>query len=573
MAGPLRAVVFDLDDTLYDCTGTLVGASRRRAAQVLVKAGLPMSVEEALTLQQELAASEGQQFRFFDEMARRYELGEDVIDEAYRAYNSDEVGDIVPFPDVKPTLKYLRSQGILCFLLTSGLHRRQSTKIRKLGLRNAFDEIAINDTERGELMGESLRYLLARHRLRPEEALVVGDRPPEEIRVGNDLGAATAQMLHGRFISFEPRDAAEKPLYRITRIFQVPTLLKLANLGKPPQALRIVALGGGTGLPIVLEGCKTYCGNLCAIVTVTDSGRSSGRLREELGILPPGDARNCLIALSQPGEKERLLNQLFQYRFDQGSFTGMSLGNLAIAAMIDMEGSFERGIRVLSNLLNIRGRVLPPTVANCDLCAELEDGSTRQGEVAVRETGKPPIKRVYLSPEVPPACGEAVEDIMAADIVVIGPGSLFTSVLPNILVPGIRDALARTRAVKIYVSNIVTQPGQTDSFTAADHLRNIVRYAGQGVVDYAVFNCSVPADDILERYRAEGAEIVVANDGVGELGVKIVEGDLVEDLDGKRVLWEKQDLLRHHPDKLADIVCRIYAGLPPLTPEAAGGSQ
>jgi uncharacterized cofD-like protein len=573
VAGPLRAVVFDLDDTLYDCTGTLVGASRRRAAQVLVKAGLPMGVDEVLALQQELSARHGQQFPVFNEIAHRYHLDEDVIDEAYRAYNSDEVSEIAPFPDVKPTLKFLRSQGILCFLLTSGLHRRQTTKVRKLGLRNAFDEVVINDTERGELMGESLRYLLGAHRLRPEEVLVVGDRPPEEVRVGNDLGTATAQMLHGRFATFEPRDAAEKPLYRITRIFQVPTLLKLANLGKPPQALRIVALGGGTGLPIVLEGCKTYCSNLTAIVTVTDCGRSSGRLRQELGILPPGDARNCLIALSQPGEKERLLNQLFQYRFDHGSFTGMSLGNLAIAAMIDMEGSFERGVRVLSDLLNIRGRVLPPTTANCDLCAELEDGSVREGEVAVRELDKPPIRRAYLKPEAPPPCNEAVEAILAADIVVIGPGSLFTSVIPNILVPGIREALAKTTARKIYVSNIVTQPGQTDGFTSTDHLRNIVRYTGKGVIDHAVFNCHVPGEDILERYRAEGARIVVAEPALKDMGVDIVEGDLLEDLDGKRVLWEKQDLLRHHPDKLADILCRIYAGLPPLTPESVGDGQ
>ena len=573
MAGPLRAVVFDLDDTLYDCTGTLVEASRRRAAQMLVKAGLPMTVDEALALQDELAASRGQHFLVFDEIARRYNLDDDIIDDAYRAYNSDEVGEITAFPDVKPTLKFLRSQGVLCFLLTSGLHRRQSTKIRKLGLKNSFDEVVINDTERGELMGECMRYLLGRHRLRPEELLVVGDRPQEEIRVGKELGAATAQMLHGRFSAFEPRDASEQPDYRITRLFQVPTLLKLANLGKPPQALRIVALGGGTGLPIVLEGCKTYCSNLTAIVTVTDSGRSSGRLRDELGILPPGDARNCLIALSQPGERERLLNGLFQYRFDQGSFTGMSLGNLIIAAMIDTEGSFERGIRVLSELLNIRGRVLPPTAANCDLCAELKDGTVKEGEVAVREPGKAPIERVFLKPEDPPACDEAVQDILAADIVVIGPGSLFTSVIPNILVPGIRTALAQTKAVKIYIGNIVTQPGQTDAFTSTDHLRNLVRYAGPGVVDFAVFNCRVPGEDILERYRREGAEVVVAEPGLQRLGTKIVESDLGEDLDGKRGLWEKQDLLRHHPDKLADVICRIYGGLPPLTPEAVGERQ
>jgi uncharacterized cofD-like protein len=187
--------------------------------------------------------------------------------------------------------------------------------------------------------------------------------------------------------------------------------------------------------------------------------------------------------------------------------------------------------------------------------------------------GKSPIERVFLKPDDPPACQEAVEDILAADIIVIGPGSLFTSVIPNILVPGIRRALAQTKGLKIYVSNIVTQPGQTDAFTSTDHLRNIVRYAGDGVVDAAVFNSHLPADDILERYRREGAEVVVAEPAAKELGVRIVEGDLVEDLDGKRVLWEKQDLLRHHPDKLADIVCRIYAGLPPLTQEAVGEGQ
>lgn len=563
MAGPLKAVVFDLDDTLYDCTGTLLDASRRRAAHVLVESGLPLSEDEALALQRELADTFGPHFLVFDEIARRYGLDNDTIDRAYRAYNSDEVGDIRPFPDVPGTLRFLRDRGIRCFLLTSGVHRRQSTKITKLGLENAFDDVIVNDAERGELMSESLRYLLEKHRLRPEQALVVGDRPPEEIRVGNDLGTVTAQMLHGRFSAFEPRDSGEEADYRIRRIFQVPTLVRLANMNKPPDALRIVAVGGGTGLPIVLEGCKTYCNELTAIVAVTDSGRSSGRLRDELGILPPGDARNCLIALSEPGQKERLLNQLFQYRFSQGSFDGMSMGNLAIAAMTDIEGSFERGIRVLSRLLNIRGKVVPPTVADCHICAELEDGSIREGEVDVRGPDKPPIKRIYLKPEAPPACQAAVEDILAADIVVIGPGSLFTSVLANVLVPGIREALAETGALKIYVGNIVTQPGQTDGFNASDHLRNVLQYIGSDGLDCAVFNSRFPSDAMLERYRSEGAEIAALDPALHELGVRVVEADLVEDLDGTRVLWEKQDLLRHHPDKLADTICRIYGELEP----------
>jgi len=363
--GKLKAVVFDLDDTLYDCTGTLLEASRRRAAKVLVESGLPLSGDQALDLQRELAEQQGPHFLVFDEI------------------------------------------------------------------------------------------------LRPDEALVVGDRPQEEIRVGNDLGATTAQVLHGRFSAFEPRDNRERAEYRIAGVFQIPTILRLVNVNKPPQSLKIVAIGGGTGLPIVLEGCKTYCRDLTAIVTVTDSGRSSGRLRDELGILPPGDARNCLVALSEPGQRERLLNQLFQYRFDRGSLAGTSLGNLVIAAMTDIEGSFERGIRVLSRLLSIQGQVLPPTLEDCHICAELEDGSTREGEVNVREVGKPPIRRVYLKPEAPPAHDEAVQAILNADIVVIGPGSLYTSVISNLLVPGIREALrAGRRAERLERADRRSLPGR-----------------------------------------------------------------------------------------------------------------
>jgi len=562
MPGNLRAVVFDLDDTLYDCTGTLLEASRRRAAEVLVECGLPMGAEEALSLQRELARRHGPHFLVFDEIARLYELDQEAVDRAYHAYNRDEVGDIWAFPDVLPTLNLLRGQGIQCFLLSSGLHRRQVAKVDRLGLDDAFDDIVINDIERGAMLSECLRYLLDKHGLRPAEALVVGDRPQEEIRVGNDLGATTAQMLHGRFSTFEPRDAGETPDYRITRIFQVPALLRLANMNRPPEALRIVAIGGGTGLPIVLEGCKTYCHNLTAIVTVTDSGRSSGRLRQELGILPPGDARNCLVALSEAGPREQLVNELFQYRFRRGSFEGMSLGNLIIAAAIEMSGSFQSGLRALHQLLNIRGTVVPPSEEDCHVCAELADGSVREGEFNVREPNKPPIRRVYLKPDAPAACPQAVQDILNADVVVIGPGSLFTSVIPNLLVPGIRDALSRSTALKVYVSNVVTQPGQTDGLSGRDHLRALLDHMDEGVLDCAVFNSEIPESAILDRYRADGADIVTAGAAARELGVRIVEANLIEDLEEKRVLWEKQDLLRHHPDKLADAVCRLYVGLP-----------
>ncbi len=567
MRASLRAVVFDLDDTLFDCTGSLIEASRWRAAEALIKAGLPMSVDDAYRLQRELADIHGPYFLVFDEIGRRYNLADEALHAAYRAYNSDEVGgDIAAFPDVLPTLRTLRRQGILCLLLTVGPQRRQQAKIRKLGLTHEFDDILVSDPDRGALMSECLRYFLGKYKLQPGEVLIVGDRPGEEIRIGNELGMVTAQMLRGRFSVAEPRDRFEVPRYRITHVFQVPTIMRLADMGKMPESLRIVTVGGGTGAPIVLEGCKAYSRNLTAVVAVTDSGRSSGWLREELGMLAPGDVRNCLVALSEPGEKERRLNELFQYRFRNGSLQGMSVGNLIIAAMTNMTGSFQQGIKIISNLLNIKGKVLPPTLTDCHVCAELEDGTIVEREVNVRAPNKPRIKRVFLKPSDPEALEETVEEILAADIIVLGPGSLFTSILPNVLVPRIRRAIADSAAVKHYVCNIMTQPGQTDGFTPSDHYRALVQHLGEHVLDCMLLNSTPPAPEILERYKQEGAELVMADPGLKDLPVRVVQTDLIEDLSAPRVLWEKQDLLRHHADKLADTLCRLYGDMELMSP-------
>lgn len=556
--GAIGAVVFDLDDTLFDCTGSLVDASRWRAAKALVEHGLPMTVEEAFLLQKSLAEAQGPYFLVFDEIGRRYNLSRDAVDAAYHAYNSDEVGAIKPFPDAEAALSELRAMGILTMLLTTGVYQRQAKKIDLLGIRGLFDDIFINDTERGVLVSESLRHLLSRHNLRPHEALIVGDRPHGEIRAGNELGATTVQMLHGRFRDAEPRDEYEVPHYKINRLFQVPTIAGLLAVGKPPEDLRVVAIGGGTGLPIVLQGFKAYARQRTAVVTVMDSGRSSGRLRSELRMLPPGDARNCLVALSEPGRRERELYELFKYRFSQGSFEGMSLGNLIIAALTDMTGSFDRAIRRLSDLMNIRGKVLPSTVTDAHICAELVDGTILEEEYNVRTVDKPPIKRVFLKPETAEVLAEVVDEIMAADIVILGPGSLFTSVIVNLLVPGVRKAVRETRARKFYVCNVVTQPGQTDGFDAADHVRAVQQYLGEGVLDVVILNSTSPRKEILERYESEGARLAAVTDDLRTLGPRLVLADLVEDLDQSRVLWEKQDLLRHNPDKLADTICRAY---------------
>lgn len=556
-------MIFDLDDTLYDCTGSLIDASRRRAARAMVEAGLPCTEEEVYQLQRELTDKYGPYHLVFNEIVNKYHADNKLVNIAYKAYNSSEVSEIKLFPYVVATLKELKDKGYKLFLLTVGVHERQERKINILGLKPYFDEIVINDQEIGLLVEDCVHDLLGRHNIVPGEAVMVGDKARDELRIAKLQGMITIQMLHGRFKNEPAVNECDKPDYKIKRIFQIPTILQLNNMGKTPDKLKIIAIGGGTGLPIMLEGSKTYSKHLTAVVTVTDSGRSSGILREEFGILPPGDARNCLVALSETEEQERELYQLFQYRFDRGSLEGMSLGNLLMTALTDITGSFEQAIKKASKILNIRGKVLPSTLTNTHICAELEDGTHVEEEFNVRAVGKSPIKNVFLKDNVssPP---EAVEDILKADIIVIGPGSLYTSIITNLLVPGIRDAIRSSKATKIYVCNIVTQPGQTDHYKVSHHISAITKYLGEGVLDYVIVNNNIPRKDILDRYQKEGAGVVLMDEGVYNLNVDVKKADLVEDLNQKRILWEKQDLLRHDPDKLADSICRVYANLPSL---------
>ncbi len=561
----IKAVIFDLDDTLYDCSGSLIDASRSRAAKALVEAGLPCTEEEAYQLQKELTEKYGPYYHVFNEIVNKYNADNKLVNIAYKAYNSSEVSEIKPFPYVISTLKELKEKGYKLFLLTVGVHERQEKKINILGLKPYFDEIVISDQEIGLPMEDCMRDLIERHNINFREAVMVGDRVREELRIAKSLGMTTIQMLHGRFKNEPAVNECDKPDYKIKRIFQIATILHLQNMGKTPDRLKMLAIGGGTGLPIMLEGSKTYSKNLTAVVTVTDSGRSSGVLREEFGILPPGDARNCLVALSETEEQERELYQLFQYRFNRGSLEGMSLGNLLMAALTDITGSFEQAIKKVSKILHIRGKVLPSTLANTHICAELEDNTYVEEEFNVRALGKPPIKNVFLKSNDVPPFSEAVEEIQKADIIVIGPGSLYTSLITNLLVVGIRNAIRNSKATKIYVCNIVTQPGQTDHYKVSDHIKAVTKYLGEGVLDYVIVNNNIPRNDIIDRYQKEGAEVVLMDEGVYNLNINVKKSDLVEDLNQKRVLWEKQDLLRHDPDKLADSICRVYANLPLLT--------
>ena len=555
----MKAIIFDLDDTLYDCTGSLLEASRKRAARAMVNAGLPCTEEEAYLLQKKLSEMHGPYCPVFNEISNKFNMGHELVRSALKAYNSNEVTDIQLFPDVVPTLKKLAQEKYKLFLLTTGIYERQYKKIELLNLKPYFDEIIINDQEVGLLMEDSFEAIVRKYSLSPQNVVVVGDRVRGELRIAKSKGMVTVQMLHGRFKDETAYDSSNKPDYKIKRFFQLPTLLKLKDIGKTHDNLKILALGGGTGLPIALEGLKTYSENLTAIVTVTDSGRSSGVIREQYGILPPGDVRNCLVALSETEEQEKDLYQLFQYRFNKGSLNGMSLGNLLMAALTDITGSFDQAIKKASKILTIKGRVLPSTLTSTHICAELKDGSVVEEEFNVRSPQKAPIERVFLKSndvECPP---DAISEIEKADIIVIGPGSLYTSVISNLLVGGIKAALQRTKAVKIYLCNIVTQPGQTDNYTASDHIKAIIKYLGEGILDYVLVNNNFPRKEIIEKYRKEDADIVALDENLEKNNVAIEVTDLIENIEQKRVLWEKQDLIRHDPEKLADSICRVYA--------------
>jgi len=560
----MKAIIFDLDDTLYDCTGSLLEASRKRAAKAMVNAGLPCTEEEVYVMQKEISEKHGPYYPVFNEIANKYHKGREFVSTVLKAYNSNEVTDIQLFPDVVPTLKKLAQEKYKLFLLTTGIHERQHKKIELLNLKPYFDEIIINDQEVGLLMEDCFEAIVRKYSLSPQNVTVVGDRVREELRIAKTKGMITVQVLHGRFkdeTAYDRSDRSNKPDYKIKRFFQLPTLLKLKDIGKTHDNLKILAFGGGTGLPIALEGLKTYSENLTAIVTVTDSGRSSGVIREEYGILPPGDVRNCLVALSETEEQEKDLYQLFQYRFNKGSLNGMSLGNLLMAALTDITGSFELAIKKASKILAIKGKVLPSTLTSTHICAELKDGSIVEEEFNVRGLEKAPIERIFLKSndaECPP---DAISEIEKADIIVIGPGSLYTSIICNLLVGGIKEAIQNTKAIKIYLCNIVTQPGQTDNYTASEHIKAITRYLGEGVLDYVLVNNNFPRKEIIEKYRKEGADIVNLDEELENNNVAVEITDLIENLDQKRILWEKQDLIRHDPEKLADSICRIFAKL------------
>lgn len=303
----------------------------------------------------------------------------------------------------------------------------------------------------------------------------------------------------------------------------------------------VTVIGGGHGLSVLLRGIKESTSNVSAVVTVADDGGSSGRLREELGIIPPGDLRNCLVALA---DTEPLMEKLFQYRFKGSTaLAGHSFGNLFIAAMNEVTGDMETALKESSKVLAVKGRVIPASKVSVRLDAIMSDGTVVEGESQIPEARKK-IRRVQLFPKKVPAVPAALEAIENADAIILGPGSLYTSIMPNLLVEGVAKALKKSKAIKIYICNVMTQPGETDHYSASAHAKAILDHTGRGAIDYVLVNSAPIPKNFCE---GESQPVEVDEEKINALGCGLIKADLISETDAGR----------HDPDKLCKAVMKI----------------
>ncbi|MFD3155743.1 uridine diphosphate-N-acetylglucosamine-binding protein YvcK [Haloimpatiens sp. FM7330] len=325
---------------------------------------------------------------------------------------------------------------------------------------------------------------------------------------------------------------------------------KLGNLIYERRLLvkgpKIVVIGGGTGLSTMLRGLKYYTSNITAIVTVGDDGGGSGVLREDLGILPPGDIRNCILALA---DTEPLMEELLQYRFKDGRLKNQSFGNLFLAAMNGISDNFEDAVQKMSSVLAVTGKVVPVTLDDMILKARLKNGKIAEGESNIADEAikdNSAIDRLFIEPEDAKALKEAVVAINDADAVILGPGSLYTSIMPNLLVKDIASAVKKTKAVRIYVSNIMTQPGETDDFTVSDHIKSLYKHAGDKIVDYTVVDDGKVNQQFMDKYLDKTShKVQIDEDKITDMGISIVKGDFIK---------IKNGLIRHDTEKLSAIL-------------------
>lgn len=315
---------------------------------------------------------------------------------------------------------------------------------------------------------------------------------------------------------------------------------------------KVVVIGGGTGLSILLRGLKQFTSKITAIVTVADDGGGSGVLREDLGMLPPGDIRSCLLALANT---EPTMEKLLQYRFTDGMLKGQNFGNLFIAAMNSIYGSFEKAVRETSNVLAVTGKVLPMTLEDVKLCAVLENGKTINGESripldTIKNGSK--IDHIYMDPKISYPLPESVEAIKDADIIVLGPGSLYTSVIPNLLVNHITDTIYKAKAKKVYITNVMTQPGETDGYSLIDHVEAILKHSREDFLDYVIGNTEDVPMETLEKYIKDGSKPVLVERGQEEIlnrkNIRLI---------GDKLIDVKKDYIRHDNIALSKILIDI----------------
>ncbi|WP_138159484.1 gluconeogenesis factor YvcK family protein [Peptoniphilus catoniae] len=309
---------------------------------------------------------------------------------------------------------------------------------------------------------------------------------------------------------------------------------------------KVVVIGGGTGISAILKGIKKYSSNITAVVTMADDGGGSGILRQDMGILPPGDVRNCIVALS---ETEGVMENLLQYRFETGGLKGQNFGNILIAALCDIYGSFNNALNQVENIFSMSGRVVPVTYENVHLVAEFENGDKCIGESIIPKMAyklDTRIKNISLFPQIPKASSDALLAIKEADLIIIGPGSLYTSIIPNLVVDGINDALRKSSGQKVYILNVMTELGETLGFNIRDHVEAIVKHSYEGIIDKIIINNKKPSEEMIKNYLkiSRSTEVKIDEDGLNYLkskGIGYILGDFIEE----------KDTIRHSGEKIA----------------------
>lgn len=381
---------------------------------------------------------------------------------------------------------------------------------------------------------EAYLKVIEHFKIPPENCLLIDDKI-RNTEAAAKLGFAT--------ITFESHEQLRK---------------ELLNFGVNTRP-NIVLIGGGTGLPNLINGLKKYDANITAIVAVTDNGRNSGMLRRDYNIPPPGDIRNALVALSDADET---LKQAFDYRFLDGYLEGTSIGNLLLLSFTRLFNSFGKAIENAGKILNIKGKVFPVTDAVLDICARYENGKLIEGEVEIRENTafKSPITEVFLKSngnakaENIKALPQVIEEIEKADVIILGPGKLHTSIITNLLVDGVVDAIKKSNAKKVYICNIMTQPYVTDNFTVSKHIEEIEKYLGENVLNYVIANTAYPGQDVIDHFKKLNANIVEV-DRENLKNIKLIEGDFLNKNKGFK--WNELGLLTHDPEKIGTALAQI----------------